>query len=145
MLEGFCCNNPQDYCPGCHQVAIFNDGYLDPKNLSNVLRDIAEERNLDLITKDWGSLLRSSSDYFIEANGPGSESMASIWVNSLSGILQVDGMARDSPSVLHGPWKGMAFLLRLLCSSSQGIQKQQGGLMMNNAVFEVNFYYFNGD
>ena len=67
MLEGFCRINPQDYRPGCHQVAIFNGGYLDPRVLSNVLPDIAEEKNLNLITKDWGTLLHSGFDYFFEA------------------------------------------------------------------------------
>jgi hypothetical protein len=59
MLEGFCCINPQVYRPGCHQVAT--------RVLSNALQDIAEEKNLNLITKDWGTLLQSGFDYFFEA------------------------------------------------------------------------------
>jgi hypothetical protein len=86
--------NPRKYSVGRHQVAIFNGGYLPPRILSNVLRDIAQGNHLDLISDDWGMLLWQVNDYFFEANGPDSDLMATILVDSLSGYLQVEDDGR---------------------------------------------------
>jgi hypothetical protein len=86
--------NPRKYGVGRHQVAIFNGGYLPPRILSNVLRDITQDNHLDLISDDWGTLLRHGNDNFFEANGPDSDLMATILVDSLSGYLQVENDGR---------------------------------------------------
>jgi hypothetical protein len=115
--------NPRKYSIGRHQVAIFNGGYLPTRILSNVLRDIAQDNHLDLISDDWGTLLRRGNDYFFEANVPDGDLMATILVYLLSGYLQVEKMADGEKVsiVLEGR---IGIITRLLCSSCPQILKR---------------------
>jgi hypothetical protein len=105
--------NPRKYSVGRHQVAIFNGGYLPPRILSNVLRDIAQGNHLDLISDDWGMLLWRVNDYFFEANGPDICSVATSKLRTMA-----DG---EEASIIL---EGIKIIARLLCSSCPQIRKR---------------------